>query len=313
MAHIWRSLDQAQAIPPKIIFYVDEPLPLHGFGWAPRSLLSVGPDSPLVDYELAGRFDSLLPFTRGADPADPAYQPASLTPSGLRVTYPGFSINIEPWRAGGSPDGWAALVPAVEAGLTCRHAASGTWYRLSQTYRNHVVAKWPAERREEYDSKNPWPLREEIKRGNVMLIKNTASEANGMAVYLMARTRNEDGHNHEHLEVEALHSTAMSKFDAANSQFLDMLAQISRDASEKLLTSNNGNKSKPDTSMIEIIRDVTMEYSDKTPSFEPLFRSIIGFFDREKAWLALPMWLPLNLVLEDMPDNQTWIVDKRDI
>jgi hypothetical protein len=35
-------------------------------------------------------------------------------------------------------------------------------------------------------------------------------------------------------------------------------------------------------------------------------------FEKEAAWMALPMFLPYDLVLEGMPDDQTWIVDKRD-
>jgi hypothetical protein len=325
MAHIWTMLARADAVPPRVIFYVDEHVQLPGFGWAPRSLLNMGPDSHLVNLNLAVRFDSLLPFQRGFDPEkNPAHRAATLTAQGLRVVYPGFKVKLRSWRPGGSLDGWMGLcADAPEHALLCRDVASRRWYKVLSTYRSQVVSAWPVERRKQYDSQNPWPLYREIRRGDVALIKDTESGSMGAATYLMVRIlsrphdQRKQGMTEAVLHGESLCSVNISAYDDTHCRFLDALSELSSQTSAKLASLyGDGDGTRAETSannVMTLMQELTEQRLDDDEAFAHGFRTIMGTaVPRENAWRAVAMWLPVELVLDKLPDDQVWIVDKRE-
>lgn len=107
MAIVWELLaKRLEGLPPKTIFFVDNPLDIEGFRWAPRSFLA-GDTLPSVtddeDNPYAERqfFDSYLDLTHRSlrflrqDPTVRLAELVSGERKGLRVCFSGYRLHVQ--------------------------------------------------------------------------------------------------------------------------------------------------------------------------------------------------------------------------
>jgi hypothetical protein len=68
MARVWELIAKNRGgIPPRIIFYNDNPIDIDGWRWAPRSLLTSMEESGISIDERAARFEHMTPLAMPSD------------------------------------------------------------------------------------------------------------------------------------------------------------------------------------------------------------------------------------------------------
>lgn len=325
MARMWELLAaKAGGIQPGLIFYVDNPLPLKGWGWAPRSLLTSGSgDDSALDYPVVhSRWWS------GSGSQQDSQKLGIPTSLGLGVTFPGMQVKLSSWRKGGPLRLWKRLAldpfPVAGSYLLLRHATTGKWYRMLDYFVAKVVMKWPTERQMEWRKKNPRPIYNDLRTGNMALIQDSARVGEGgPGIYLLVRGQmplqlDDEGANTSHLPVYACRTVMMAEVDEVYGRGLDVVQTLADEVANHQVT----------RTLLDIRDRSSQEYQDAlegverfmkaqvkkefemNENFSRFGRECLGTHDGEKLWGCIPYLLPHQVVLEDLPSDQVWVVDR---
>jgi hypothetical protein len=150
MVMVWQLIAESlNGIPGRVIFYVDNRLDISGWKWAPRSLLSSGPDPSM---------DAMLKVSRFAEVAGSEKHWGGIHELGLRVQFPGFMLEAKPRAPGMSLHPWRDLKKQYEDRLLLQNPGDKKWYSLCDEYRGFKLASWSNEERIQYDEAADSPL-----------------------------------------------------------------------------------------------------------------------------------------------------------
>lgn len=205
MVRVWEQLARlpgddngdgnvAQGIPVRLIFFLEEPLDVPGWRWAPRTLLGSSVHDPVLGID-----ERVVRFVREDGP-DALGTP---TPLGLRVRLCGCRLVPRP-RAPGLPlDPWPELVRKYEDQvLLQRDDGSGSsndgnnsdrdssnaggggarWVRIMDWYRSRKIGSWTREQRLEHDTRVGHPLQRAIATGRCAIVYDPQSSPLGPEV-----------------------------------------------------------------------------------------------------------------------------------
>jgi hypothetical protein len=306
MARIWELIAAHDGgIASRIIFYVDNPIPLLGWRWAPMSLLRDRTDreSAIAYGEIMSRF-----YMTGQDFGQ-------ITDLGLKVKFRGKQIKVESWRSNFPADEgiWDGLVKHPEENIHCHDPETGKWYSMANFYKNRVVQYWAEEELDEWNAKNPQPLFAELSRGRVALIQEPDTP-----VQLIVRYREIDEYDDSPAVVDACRTVTMYEHDAVFSQGLDITSQLVTKVANHQLTTDllkieNKFSDEYEAKLIEIKEHIKAEVKaafETRPEFRRFGEVCFGIYRGEHMWSAVVYTLRRKVIVRDMPEDQTWIVDK---
>lgn len=322
MARVWELLDKEKAVPSRVIFYVENPLPVPGYGWAPQSLLSSA-ESTLSHDDVTARLNSLLTFGASYSKDSFLNQPAVITDFGLKVEFPGLVCTLKPWWEGGPVNPWNGLMKGSEHSLLAREDSTGKWFRMVDFFRGREDSTLTPEMRAKLDEADPRPLFNDLVRGKTALIKDVKSEIKGgPTVYLMVRLRGDHSHfpksfenpnssrEPEELFVEVRRAITLIELDRDYSLMMDIFREVGVEVNERriVLDANSNQDLKDD--LKKLMKKLVAEAWDLYPSLEKGVIDNFGPGMKERAWALLPILLPYDLVLGDLAPNQSWVVDR---
>lgn len=174
MARMWKSYaSKAKGIPPRIIFYVNNPLDLPGLRWAPRSLLSSAKHNLAMDIDIM-----VDRFNMKSNTHD---KPGTLATIGdrvvgLRVCYPGCIVRVKPLRPDLPLHPWHGVLKRGVEDYVLIRDINGRWFTLLNRYRTLGVMNWTDEEKRAYDQRVQYPLCQAIDTGRCALIYDGKSK-----------------------------------------------------------------------------------------------------------------------------------------
>ncbi|UNI16315.1 hypothetical protein JDV02_002756 [Purpureocillium takamizusanense] len=157
-------------IPVRLLFFLEEPLDVPGWRWAPRTLLGSSVRDPVLGID-----ERVVRFVREKD-GDPDAL-GTPTPLGLRVRLRGCRLVPCP-RAPGLPlDPWPELIHRYEDQVLLQRDDDGgsgsggrRWVRIMDWYRSRKLGRWTREQRVEHDTRVGQPLQRAIATGRCAIV-----------------------------------------------------------------------------------------------------------------------------------------------
>ena len=341
MAKLWGLVTKKSGgfFAARVIFYNNQPLglaALHGWRWAPKSLLSQVDDG--FSYDIA---TTRLHFTDSPDGR------GTVTEHGLRVALPGMSIALRPWAAHASGQLWpwslfTRLLVMNE--MMARHRSTGQWFRLSSMLHDEQTGRLTrdecAKRDDELleqDKTRPWegqrpsqPIFNELCWGELALIRDMEHPA-PLTVNLLARLQTTstytDDTTSRPLQVHACLTICVAELADALWPGFDMLcdmarrvcgSEINQELLDFLARQEGGRDPDPKCQEYQKITKGVCEEMKRVAK-EALVEDEQGYLARvavefgcegeEAVWKMLVFLLPFDVSVENLPDDQVWIVD----
>jgi hypothetical protein len=319
MARVWELLGRENAIPPRVIFYVENPLPLLKFGWAPKSLLS-SVNSTLSHDEVTARLNSLLTFLPDYAKDNPTNQPASLHEFGLKVQFPGLSCTLKPWWDNGPVYPWKGFVKASEDSVTCYETSTKKWFRMVDFFRGKD-SPWTPEKLIKLDEEDPDPLFKDLVRGRIALIKDVKSSGKkAPTVYLMVRLRSDHDTFPSSFQestvkepvdlcVEICRTVTLIGLDRDEALMMDVAREIVTKIHEHRIFIDDNSDQESKVHLKNLMKEHSAKAWEDNPQFVRAVYNNFGPDMKERAWALLPIFLRYNIELNRLPDSQGWIVD----
>lgn len=317
MKQLWKLVaSEGQGIPSQVIFYVDNPISLPGFGWAPRSLL--GASDPT---HMSVRF---LPQSRFASGGTIPEDLGTLSSHGLKVIHPGFKIESKSWRKDFPFRVWEGVTDTMENHICCHHESSGRWFLMSDFF----DAAESSSTNEKTQDENPSPTSAMKSRShnNTYLIRAAESLPTTINNYLMVQSREdrqvglpEEDEDGDGLYVNARGSVTLNERDSVTTRGLTALRELAIQVAHHQLTLKLNQT--PDTDSEErqtvvaelkdLMADMAASAFDNDARFKEFVTTRHSTISREMCWLLLPFYLPFECTLEEMPEDQCWVVDRK--
>ena len=317
MALVWQAISvRYEGLPGRLIFFEDQPLRKPGFKWAPLSLLCPKYRSC---FDLSARINRFSVAGYG----EPSM--GMLTPIGLRVQFPGAKLEPRPLAHGLPLHPWKGIIKPVEDMLFVKHEGTCRWFRIVDWARAKASEVLPLEEMREWDRREDSPLCRAIDKGNCMVIHDLpiakdrlASAKHRMHPSLLVipqEPNNYSGNDglrvqkHRLLIMDSLEGPEATVADGLNSLAMRMAAE---DVTKKLLAVSDSEGEEYKAALAEVKKrmgEVALEYWDATPEFARAVHETMGPDMREWIWPAIPKFHSHDIVLVDLPDDQTWVVD----
>ncbi|KAJ6441650.1 LOW QUALITY PROTEIN: HET domain-containingprotein [Purpureocillium lavendulum] len=172
----------------RVLFFLEEPLDVPGWRWAPRTLLGSSVRDPVIGID-----ERVLRFLKEDDVPGSVGTPAP--PLGLRVTLRGCRLAPRP-RAPGLPlDPWPGLIRKHEDQVLVRRphdGRGGGWVRVMDWYRTRKIDAWTKEERLAHDERAAQPLQRAMATGRCALLYDVQTHAGELrACCLVQEVRDE--------------------------------------------------------------------------------------------------------------------------
>ncbi|KAF2801799.1 uncharacterized protein BDZ99DRAFT_483351 [Mytilinidion resinicola] len=324
MEQLWKQVaSKGSGVSARIIFYVDNPIHKKGFGWAPKSLLGSDTYSPLDLNNLAARF---LPSVVMNEPVKPE-DLGSLSDYGLRVKLPGHGLSLNLWRENSPIWMWKGLLdtPIMNESVLCRHETTGRWFRVTEYLRWKAVQQLPDKELPRFGEASPNPLIEDLREGKVYLIRDVKSSAQGATVYLMAQVRQDipsDSDDRKSMYVYSRRTVLLHEVDRTYARGLEAFREIAAEVAQHELTENLIQARKTESIesdiyqtalakvVLQVIKPLFTKAFNTDSRVSEFFSANLGMTSAPNNWVVVPSLLPFEAVLSDMPENQSWVVDR---
>ncbi|KAH8683432.1 hypothetical protein BGZ61DRAFT_424559 [Ilyonectria robusta] len=320
MALVWQQLSKLyRGIPPRIIFAEDRPMKQAGFRWAPLSLLGSITNSAIDANSRAVRFHT---------PNKAASHLGRLTPAGLRVHFQGARIRTRPLALGLPLHPWQGLIQPKETYLYAKQESSGFWFRIfdAELLRLQSMKSFSGDELNEWYRLAGDRLCSALDEGDAALIHDSLSgdnhlteSNNALHTSLLVHIKQSDQEDGGALLVHSFRSVVIDRLSSSEVLVAEAFRTLARQlASEDLtltfLNAPGRNVEGEEWKAIKgemkaRMKEAAMEYWDESPDFQTAVEETIGPDMREWFWVMIPMLLSHEILLEDLPQDQIWIVD----
>jgi hypothetical protein len=190
--------------------------------------------------------------------------------------------------------------------------------------RGRVVQDRPPEKIAEWDRQHPHPLYNTLSSGHMALIQDPKTSTRGSTVYLLVRKQETEhplvediSHRGRPLHVHVCRQVLMSEADDVSSRGFDAIRALAEIAAEDQTTAellhmkeSNTDRQAALDNLKEFLRDQAKRTFDSDPKYSRFAREIMNEDDGNRTWGYPPYLLPYNLTIDDLPDEQVWLVDR---
>lgn len=329
MTRMWGKLAEAKGgIPARLIFYIDEPIDIPGWRWAPRSLLASAVDDPVLGLdERVMRFhtDEL-----SQAPGDVVLGvPTSI---GLKLKLPGYRIIPTPLIPGLPLHAWPEVINPTEDQIIAQDEDTGTWFRIFDWYRAKKIPTWTRKERLAYDKRENNPLCRAIDTGKCAFIMDQKWDLDdGTKACCMVQVEElggeelaDVGHTEieENVPLKARRERAviMSAMTDAEGEMMckikELAILVAKDpATDEFLEVQKSYKpgeeewDAAETKVRERMKAVMEEawYADET--FQQTIKDTMGEDLDDYIWVFVPKIFSHGIVLRGLREQQLWFVD----
>lgn len=329
MIRMWEKLAEAKGgIPARLLFYIDEPIGIPGWRWAPKSLLASAVDDPVLGLdERVMRFhtDELSQTPGDAVLGVP-------TPIGLKVKLPGCRIIPVPLIPGLPLHAWPEVINPTEDQIVAQDEKTGHWFRILDWYRSKKLPTWTRKQRLEYDKREKSPLCRAVDTGKCALIMDQkwASDGGTRACCMVQveelspqELQNVGHHETEEyipLKVRRERAVIMSAMTEAEgkmmSQIKDLAILVAKDtATDEFLEVQKIHKpgeeewDAAEAKVRERMKAVMEEawYADE--KFQQTIKDTMGEDLDDYIWVFVPKIFSHGIALRQLKEQQLWFVD----
>lgn len=338
MAVVWEmAARMLNGLPPMAIFFVDNPMDIEGFRWAPRSLLaadSLGDQDGDAKCTLAKRefcessLDLSHRYSRLGCVAGTTMAELVLDTDvrGLRGRYPGFRFQVQPheglcemalgMEAALHP--WTGVLPwVVEDSIYVREEDTGIWYQLCDYHLSRMIRRWTQEQTREWQLSVGQRLCGRMHSGRCAVIRNTNRYASSQEGGLLVSIER-DGE--DELFVRRGLNVLIAKLSQAESLVADTMvalaAQLAREEITMEFLAQQPSSSSPRWSstrkqLKERMQQLVSEAWDTRPGFATAAAQTHQFGDdvRRDGWVLIAKVFSHRASLVRVPDDQVWLVD----
>ncbi|KAH8886997.1 hypothetical protein GQ53DRAFT_330311 [Thozetella sp. PMI_491] len=334
MSRVWELISKSlNGLPAGIIFSSDETLDLPGWRWAPKSFLGANAD-PHGVMGISDRFTRLRTIRRPLPKEEKGNQSLEAqqdvisgipTPLGLRVEFAGFRLRTKPRLPGLPILPWDGLiVKAREDMLMAKEQSTGQWMKVVDYYRSRKLATWSLEERRAYDTEANNPLSRAIQDGRCAIIYDS-SWSNGDTFHgLLVELDDEPGAPEQAGHPSALLARRIrllvvdktaSSYDLVWDVVQGLANRVAEHESTQALLriageDRNGQEYQDALDKVrEAMKELMAEAWATQPAFVQAVHDNIGPDMEEYMWATIPKSFSHDIVAEDIPSTQVWIVD----
>ncbi|QUC17658.1 uncharacterized protein UV8b_01899 [Ustilaginoidea virens] len=317
MIRMWELLAREKGgIPARLVFYLDEPIDVPGWRWAPRSLLASAVDDPVLGLD-----ERVMRFH--VDPADPNTFPLGVpTLLGLKVNLPGYRIAPTPILPGMPLHPWPDVINPTEDQVLVREETTGRWFRIMDWYRSKKLPFWTRKQRLAYDARENNPLCRAIDTGNcAILLDNELARDHSAHICCLVQVESaapDDVAGHRPLKVRRERSAIMAALTATENKLMDFVKglaeSVARDAStDEFLQVQRAHRpgSEEWDAAEEKVRDVMKEVMREAYAHEELQKAVkdtMGEDIDDYIWVMIPKAFSHGVGLREA-EGRWWIVD----
>lgn len=345
MAAVWEMLaKRLNGLPPNVIFYVDYPLEVEGFRWAPRSLLAgdveSNPDNDTNNPYAERRFlDSTLHLSHRSARFvwDEDEEMAQLihegnNQKGLRGRYAGYRVYVRPSESlsayaakGQRPYPWRSTSSSTtENRFFLKEKNTGKWFCLLEhqagakidSRKKKEITKWQGEvvhpKLDKIIHSNHCAL---IVRNNLPTRKLSIPRPMPLAC-LMVLVEDE---NERELVVRRQTNVVLVEATEEENHVMETIVSLaSKFAGEdnittEFLAQNNRSEKYYDAAaegkVKERMQQLVAEAWEERPDFAAAAQRFPFKDIRENGWMLIADWFSHHVVLEKTMDDQTWLID----
>ncbi|KUI62769.1 hypothetical protein VP1G_09897 [Cytospora mali] len=337
MAMVWGMLaKRLGGIPPRLIFYVENPLNIEGFRWAPRSLLAADVQQSTVDdasdpYAERPFFESALDLNHRTIRFEwgPDTKLSQLISEGenkgLRGSYRGFRVYSRPYPGvTTAPEqyrlhSWdGVLANNIEDRLLAKEEETGRWFVIAEYHRSLKLATWTDEERATWDRTAGTPLCKAMHTGRCAMIRDNARDSvmgnrQNSEVCLMVIVEQED---ETELVVRRQFSVILSEATEADTIVAETMTELAAELASEQVTADfiavqdqigsdeyASVKKRLRERMIELVAE------EARPDFVDAAKESESQDIQEYMWACLAKRFSHQIILERTPDDQLWLVD----
>jgi hypothetical protein len=317
MARVWREIARVVGgIPPRVIFYEDNTIPLPGWRWAPRSLLGSAFPSWIDLNTKATRF--------GNFEIEGFAQPTEL---GLRVQFPGARLEPRPHWPDIPLHPWEGILKRpLEDTVYVYDEANSRWMQLTDMERSWVIYNLDEEGQEQWDRKANNPICRAIHQGNAALIYDHklattfVSKVGNIIPCLLVHTedpppgitREFDG-----LRAQRCRTVMLAPLDKTDSLVAEVFDEIAKkvantEASRDMILIED-RTSETYKNLLETVKSgIKAEVAEvwrTRPDFVQAVHNTLGADMEEWVWAGVPKLCSHRIIATDLPVDQVWLVD----
>ncbi|GAO14019.1 hypothetical protein UVI_02035690 [Ustilaginoidea virens] len=318
MIRMWELLAREKGgIPARLVFYLDEPIDVPGWRWAPRSLLASAVDDPVLGLD-----ERVMRFH--VDPADPNTFPLGVpTLLGLKVNLPGYRIAPTPILPGMPLHPWPDVINPTEDQVLVREETTGRWFRIMDWYRSKKLPFWTRKQRLAYDARENNPLCRAIDTGNcAILLDNELARDHSAHICCLVQVESaapDDVAGHRPLKVRRERSAIMAALTATENKLMDFVKglaeSVARDAStDEFLQVQRAHRpgSEEWDAAEEKVRDVMKEVMREAwyahEELQKAVKDTMGEDIDDYIWVMIPKAFSHGVGLREA-EGRWWIVD----
>lgn len=327
MAVVWEmAAKMLNGIPPKAIFFVDNPLDVEGFRWAPRSLLaadiegdqSVDANNPYAERKfLESSLDLTHRYTTFVCDSNTIMAELVQGPNakGLRGRYPGFRIQVTPhegsYGTGLSEEealhSWmGVLYWMVEDTVLLREEETGRWYQMSDYHLSRMISKWTQEQVRQWQLGVGLRICSNTHTGRCAVIRNASESWTEAGLLVSVESEGEEFFVGRKLNV------LIAKLSEAESVVADTMSGLAAQVASEKVTRDLVAQQSPIArdKLKERMQQLVSEAWEARPDFAAAAIKTRQFGDvRREGWVSLIKLFSHRISLVPTPDDQVWLVD----
>lgn len=315
MKALWKMIMESSSdVSARLLFYLEDTLDEPGWRWAPRTFLPSSLSRAFLEIE-----PRMMKFTSdGSSFGREKYDPAILTPRGIKVTVPGFRVRAVCHDGTDQLHPWDDMLNPVEDEVLVWHEGRDRWYRLNDHYRSNMISVWNPEERRAHDRGEPNPICTSIDTGKAVFMVDQDSVYGD--TFLICMGQMVDGAEDEDestIFMRRERAVIMSHLTSDESQLYSTIKGLAEKAALHPLTKELTAIDPDDKEAIKakqkevekMMRASLKDRFDGDSDLDRLFYERFGERLDDLWWLLMPKLFSHNIVLEDLPEDQVWVVD----
>lgn len=334
MAAVWKMVaEMLKGIPPKAIFFVDNPLDVEGFRWAPRSLLAadvegdqdVDANNPYAERKFHDSWLDLshrsARFGYDADTKMAELLIRDGKAKGVRGRYAGFRIQIKPYTGlhetveKEALHSWSDVLPwKAEDSVFLKEESTGDWYRLCDSHFGRMIGRWTPEQVQQWQLKTGQRLCGEMHTGRCAVIRDAkasagrSTETSAEAGLLVLVEHEGDGELAVRRRLNVIVYRASETDSVVAETMSELAAQLASEAVTVAFLADRSQSSKE--RLMERMQQLVAEAWDARPGFADAALKTRHFGDVYRdGWVLFAKYFSHRASMSRTPVDQIWLVD----
>ncbi|KAK2594716.1 hypothetical protein QQS21_007566 [Conoideocrella luteorostrata] len=327
MIRVWEKLAESHGgISTRLLFYLDEPIDIPGWRWAPKSLLASAVQDSVLSLD-----DRVMRFHNEYRDSKSIRCLGIPTPLGLKVRLAGFRVVPNPFFPELPLHPWPEVINPTEDQVLMQAEATGQWYRIIDWYRSKKLPVWTREERLAYDRMENRPICRAIDTGKCAIILDQKLEMLGDTTACCLVQVEEaspaqlqavgysDSEGQAPLKARRERTVIMSKLTEAEGKMMNMVRGLAKTVAQDESTAEflkaqkrsapgNTDWDAAEGKVREKMKEVMAEAWQAHPDMQQTMRDTVGESLDDYVWVMIPKWFSHGVGMRDLGE-QVWYVD----